>query len=204
MESRIARIISYALHPLFMPTLGLILVFQLDTYMTSTLKEQAYSLYFWVFTNTCIIPILITLLMLNRKYIQSLQMETLRERRLPFLFTGIFYFSTYLMLHQVPLPPPIYSLFLGASLSVVAALLISLRWKISIHMIGVSGLVGAVVGIHQTLDGHTLPYLLITLAFTGLAGFARLQLQAHNPPQVYAGALVGFLAVYLSVVSGIG
>jgi membrane-associated phospholipid phosphatase len=82
--------------------------------------------------------------------------------------------------------------------------MITRSWKISIHMVGIGGLLGAVLALttyHYPMDALILLCSIILIA-GGLAS-ARLWLGAHTKGQVYAGFAVGFCSVFLNIVLGI-
>ena len=187
-----AKIISTMFHPLIMPVIGLFIIFNTDSYINyaipTELKEAVIIL---VGTSTFIIPLLISLLLLNRKLINSLEMKTQKERVIPYAFTIIFYVFTLYMLKKAPIPPIIFNFVIGATLSVIIAFIVNVKWKISAHMIGIGGLVGALICISIMLDIYITPFIIFALLVAGLVGSSRLKLKAHTQLQVYAGFLVG-------------
>jgi len=118
-------------------------------------------------------------------------METAEERKLPFVVSLVFYMLTYYLMRELNLPGLLYILILGSAISIILAFFISLWWKISIHMLGVGGLVGAILGLTLRLDADLINILSIAILGAGLIGYARLKLYAHTPAQVYAGFLLG-------------
>jgi hypothetical protein len=126
MESKIARLISYILHPLLMPTYALLLLFNQNTYYVLILPEKLkWALTGLILGNTFILPTVIIWLMLQKGLISSLQLPERKERTFPFVIAAISYFATYFMLGNMGLPS-VFLLFLlgGAILVVVAASLI--------------------------------------------------------------------------------
>ena len=87
-------------------------------------------------------------------------------------------------------------LLLGAAASVVLAILINLKWKVSIHMIGIGGIVGMFFGMSTFLLIDLRMPILIALVVAGIIGTARLSMGAHRPSQLYLGFLVGFCCEY--------
>ena len=126
--------------------------------------------------------------------ISSLSMETKEERRIPFLITSIFYFLTFYLLRQVHISSLVYLLFLGATLTLLVTMLINLKWKISAHMVGIGGVIGALTGISLRLYTDYRLLLIALLLVAGMVGTSRMLMKAHNPAQIYAGFLVGVLS----------
>jgi hypothetical protein len=188
----VSKIISSVFHPLIMPVIGLLVIFNTDSYLNyavpSDLKKAIIVL---VGTCTFIIPLLIALLLINRKIINSLEMETQKERNIPYAITIFFFILTLSLLNRVPIPPIIYNFIIGATLSVMLAFIINIKWKISAHMIGIGGLVGALFCVSALLEVYLLPQLVFALFSAGLIGTSRLILKAHTPSQIYIGFTVG-------------
>jgi membrane-associated phospholipid phosphatase len=121
-------------------------------------------------------------------------MESSKDRTLPYLGAVVYYFALYYLFYDFDIPSIFKILILGAAISLLVLCIINLKWKISAHTIGVGGLVGAMIGIE-------LYYLLILVVIvSGFVGFARLNLKAHSPNQVYAGFLLGLTIELLLVV----
>jgi hypothetical protein len=88
---------------------------------------------------------------------------------------------------------------LGCILALLGTLLISFRWKISIHMIGLGGLSAFLLLMSYLQDVNLLYYLVSTLLASGLAASSRLFLNAHTPEQIYSGYFLGFLLMAVSI-----
>jgi len=201
MENKLARFFSWLLHPMLMPTYAMLLLFSQDTFFVLILPDRLkLILTGLIFTNTMLLPLLMIWMMQRRGIISSLQMPERKERTLPFTVTALFYIATYLMMQNLGLPS-VYSLFIiGGAVLIIVALITNLFWKISIHMMGMGGLLGGFIGLslRMLVDVPGLILLLVTLA--GLAGFARLKLNTHNSAQVYVGLIAG-VTIMLGVLS---
>ena len=124
-EIRLSKIISYIFHPLLMPTCVIIIFFNLNLYYSFILTDHTkIRITGLVFITTFIFPLIINLIFLRHKVINSLYLKAREERMLPFIVTGIFYYMTYHLIKQLLLPD-FYKLFLlGASLLVLIALVV--------------------------------------------------------------------------------
>jgi hypothetical protein len=197
MNSRLAQFLSIILHPVLMPTYALLMIFGLNTYLAYTTAPQAkIALYIVIIFNTLIMPVVISYLMVSRGYIKSFEMQKRQERIVPFLSNLILLMVAYYMIRQVVIPPIFYKLLLGAAAAVAIAILINLKWKISIHMIGIGGIVGTLYGMSTFLLVDLRIPILISLMVAGLLGTARLSLASHSPLEIYAGFFVGFFCEY--------
>jgi membrane-associated phospholipid phosphatase len=192
-ETGIAMAISIVLHPMLLSTYALAILFNMQVYFSIGIPLKAkWMIGILIFIVTGLLPILLALLMTRLGIIKSLQMNQREERIWPFAIAAIFYYLAYYLLKQLDLSP-VYILFmLGAFVTVVTGLVISFFWKISIHMTGMGGLVGAFTGLSLRFMIDMPLLIVILIMLSGFAGFARLKLSAHSPAQVLAGFITGF------------
>ncbi len=189
---KLANIISIIGHPMFMPLYAIIILFQFNPYVSQSLNEHVQNLVYLIVTLfTIVFPVLTAVLLLKFNVISSLYMKNAQERKWPFTLTVLWYYLCFEILLKLQLPKSIYLMIIGAITVVTIALIVTLKWKISVHMLGVGGLLGALIGISYRFS---LDWLLIILAVTlisGLVGYARLETRSHNPNQVYVGFIIG-------------
>jgi hypothetical protein len=198
MSYRFARFLSYILHPVLMPTYALILIFLLNRYLSYTTTLSAKIALFTVIVfNTLIMPILITYLLIRRKYIKTFYMEERHERYVPFIVQAILMMIAYYMLTQLSLPRLFYLVLLGAIASIILVVLINFRWKISIHMVGIGGILGMLFGLSSLFLIDLRIPIIISILVAGLLGSARLRMGSHQPSQIYIGFVVGFVCEYI-------
>lgn len=192
-ETAIAKAITYLLHPMLLPTYALAILFNMQVYFSIGIPVMAkWMIGLLIFIVTGLLPMLLSLMMMRLGIIRSLQMTHREERIWPFVVTAIFYYLGYYLIKQLDLQPVFVLFMLGAFVTVVAGLIISFFWKISVHMIGIGGLTGAFISLSLRLM-LDMPLLIIMLIFlSGLTGFARLKLGTHDPAQVLAGFIAGF------------
>ncbi|MFN5325451.1 MAG: hypothetical protein ACK5C5_11070 [Bacteroidota bacterium] len=194
----LARLLSYVLHPLFMPFYAVMLVLNLNTYLAFSISGHVQQVVLSVvFITTAALPIITAVFLLQRGSIQSLEMESSRERQLPFVATAAYYLMGYYLLKQLPIPVLLANMVLGAALAILTAWLINFKWKISIHMVGIGGLAGLLTGLSIRLDAGLSAPIIYAILISGMLGNARILLGAHNPLQVYAGFTLGFVLEWL-------
>lgn len=198
MNRQLAQFLSVILHPVLMPTYALVFLFQYGTYFRITTSEtEKAALYAIVLLNTLFLPIAISYFLIMRGWIRSFEMEKREERLIPFITnTGLLLIAYYLM-RKLMVPHIFYLLILGAAAAVVIAIIINLKWKISIHMIGIGGLIGTFFGMSTFMLVDLRLPILFSLIIAGLLGVARLSLGAHRLMQIYAGFFVGFFCEFL-------
>jgi membrane-associated phospholipid phosphatase len=191
MEKRIANIISYIFHPLFIPVLGLLVISNSGTYAADLDHRFTNFIYFSVVVLTLVFPLVIILFIYFGKLTNKIQLSDQRERLIPFLITFVFYFIAYLLIRKLPISQVYQRFLFGACLTVLFFAMISFFWKISAHLAGWGGLVGLILSLSVRFETDLMIFLIFSILITGLVGFARLRLGAHNQFQIYSGFLVG-------------
>lgn len=193
---KVASFISHLFHPLLMATYGCLIVFfgLTDTiYFIFTPLRLKLILTLVIFAFTFLLPVLNLLILYKLNYISSLKIENRKERTYPLLMTALCYFGLFYMIHDFNIWPAIKLFVLGAGLCILFTAIINLWWQISAHMIGVGGLIGALLAICWFMQMPILIAICGCLIMAGSIGFARLKLKAHTPAQVYLGFIFGCL-----------
>lgn len=147
-----------------------------------------------IFSSTFLLPLLSVFIMVKFGKVRSIYMEEQRERNWPLLQTAIVYGVAFYVLVQAKRIPPVIPVFiLGATSAMVVAMLINLKWKISLHMIGIGGLCGAITSMYIMLQEGNPIWLALIFLCAGVLGSARLMLLAHNSLQILSGFILGFV-----------
>ncbi len=205
MSIKVAQLLSYIFHPGIMPTIGLFLLFNADTYLRYAVSPTVKNfLYLIVFLNTYLFPALIVLIMRYRNSISSIQMTERKDRIVPFAIATFFYLLTYLLIKKLTVPAVIVDMYFGLALSVFAVFFITLRYKISAHMTGISGLIGAFLGLQILFGTQLAPWVVLLVLVWGIIGTSRLKLKAHSNGQLLLGSFVGFSSILVAILLGLG
>jgi hypothetical protein len=198
---RAAGWLSVLLHPVFMPLYTLALAMRVDPHLAWSMPEQArWITLAMVAVMTVAFPLTSTLLLLRAGILSDLQMHRKEERIAPFVMTLLYLTMTWYLLRQSPLHPVALSIFAGIAVTLFLATVITFFWKISIHMVGIAGMLGVIAGISVKHALPLLPVIAMLIVLTGLLGTARLIAGTHAPAQIYAGTAVGFVITYSFVV----
>ncbi|MBR8534749.1 PAP2 family protein [Carboxylicivirga sediminis] len=192
-----SKIISTVFHPMLIPTLGLFLIFNIGGHFSYLPLDHKRIIYLIVFLSTCALPLSLMPLFMLLGVIKSIYMKNRQERILPTVFTGIFYCLGYFFLSRIPVVPSfIQSFMLATIIAIAIALLITLFWKISMHMIGIGGLTGALLALSFRFGLDIWILFSLAIIIAGMVGTARLYLKAHTPAQVHTGFILGGLVVF--------
>ncbi len=198
METRVAKVVSAVFNPLIIPTLGVLILFNMDTFLADVLPSRVKNLVMLiVFINTAILPLMAIFFMKKARFVNNIMLDNRKERLIPMIIGAFFYFFTYYMLKQSNLPSIIHFYFLGATLLVIISLFITMKWKISLHMVSMGGLTGLLLATTFLLRIN-LPFLIMFVILTsGLVGSSRLKLNLHSLGQVFAGYILGISVILI-------
>lgn len=194
----LAKIISYITHPVFATTYMMaIALFQKNSYLYYTITSSGR----WFFLGvtailTIVAPLFSVGYLLYTKQISSFEMHNRKERFTPMAIMGAYTFGLYYLFSSFNMPSIIMAITGVSVVSVILTLFITYFWKISAHMMALSGLTGTVLVLSQAI--HPVPHTVIIGLFfiTGIVGWARLKLNAHSLWQVIAGWGIGLVISY--------
>ncbi len=142
----LANLLSTLLHPLWMPTLTIVICFSIDPHLSIMFDTNGLLIiYGMVFAMTALFPLISALMMVRNGLISKLTMPERRERIPAYIITLLYYMLCYYLQRRTPNHPLTLSILFGAVLALLLTLLITIRWKISAHMIGIGGLLGGIL-----------------------------------------------------------
>jgi|TARA_B110000483_G_scaffold20060_1_gene22163 membrane-associated phospholipid phosphatase len=117
----------------------------------------------------------------------------IRQERLSLISFGVIYHGIgFLLLRYLDAAPIIQGLMFCYSLNTGFVWIITTKWKISIHLIGLGGPLAAL-----WLNGAQYPIIMFTFIF--LLCYSRLILKAHTPMQVIIGSLFSISFTYFQL-----
>ncbi|MBT8244950.1 MAG: hypothetical protein HKP48_02630 [Winogradskyella sp.] len=188
----ILKSISYVLHPLIMPLLGVLFYFSKTPRFIPEPVSQAKI--FSTVLLTIILPVLVYYLLKTLNKVDSIYLKSTNERKLPLLIN---FFIISLMITRVfPLNEieELYYFFIGILASTLLCFILAIfKIKASIHMLAASGffMFAVALSIHFQINiNGTIALMMILL---GAIATSRLHLKAHTYPELLIGSLTGLL-----------
>src|ERR1043166_4208962 len=143
---KLALAVTFILHPLLVPTYGSVLLLfgiRNTVYNYMTPWEMKWRITFIVFLFTFVFPLVNIYLLYRLKRIRSFILSDRAERTSPYITTSIFYFGLFYLLSNGSVWQTIRYLILGGGLAILITALITLKRKISAHMVGLGGLLAS-------------------------------------------------------------
>ncbi len=191
-----AILLSYIFHPIFIPLYAIIfLVYVHPSYFSGFAVASKLRTILIVIQNAVFYPLFCIVLLKGVGFISSVYLRTQKDRIIPYIACGIFFFWTFTVFKQQNLYPRILpSFMLGVFLASSAALIANIYFKISMHAIGLGGWLGLFLVIVKTNSMLMTWPMASLLLITGLVCTSRLLVSDHTPKDVYAGLLVGLAA----------
>ena len=196
---RLSKLISIILHPIFMPILALYLSLRQVPSIGFAITNYQNSIYFVLIFSTVILPLISIFLLSKSGKVSSLEMSNPKERSVALFRTALWMGLGYYTIENILVFSPIIKAELIGAISIILiASIISKYWKISLHLLGIGGLVGVLIAL-EIIYGNLQHLIIIFILLSGVLAMARIKEKAHNYPQVYIGFLGG-LSVELLII----
>lgn len=196
----LGTLISYLLHPLFIPALVTVFLLWWHPYaFTGTHQGEKLRILMSVIVNTTMFPAVVVALLKQLGFIESIKLENQKDRIIPIIASMTFYFWAFYVSKNIPGISPLLTHFLlGTFLSSILTLLMNIRMKISLHAIAAGGL--ATFLLIHSLDGTRSMglFLSIGLGLSALMLMARLWSSDHTQKEIYLGWICGSLSLILA------
>lgn len=191
-----AAFFSYLFHPVLIPLyVSLFLVYIHPTAFAGFSDAEKKQTILIVTLNLVFFPLISVLLLRAVGFIDSIYLRTQKDRIIPYIASGIFFFWAYTVFKQQPQYPLILTSFvLGIFLASSIALIANIYFKISMHAIGMGSWIGIFLILVKNNEMLMTWPLSMVLLITGLVCSARILISSHQPKDIYMGLFVGFIA----------
>ena len=191
----IARIISYVFHPLFIPVyISWFLIFVNPLFPAINASDKWILLLRFVVMYT-VFPLITVLLAKGLGFIQSVYLKTQKDRIIPYIVCGIYYFwMWYVLKNQPEFPRYFVMLSLAIFIASFMGLILNSFMKVSMHTISVGVLITFILLLAFLTDVNYGFYIAIAFLLAGAVSTARMINANHYPIEVYAGLIIGILA----------
>ncbi len=201
MVRTIAKLVSYVAHPLFVPLYVTFFLLYVHPLLFAGYQPGAkLRLMGTVFVNLSLLPAVTVFLCRRLGFVDTIFMNTQKERIIPLAAAMIFYFWCWFVLRNFTEIPELFRQFLlGTFITIIMAWMANIYFKISLHALAMGGLFSFMLLVVYTFEGGSAAYVLVAALVAGLVCTARLLLGVHRPFEVYAGFVLGGLSQVLAV-----
>lgn len=185
-------VFSYIFHPIFSSIYGTLFFFGIaKNYFNN---PQIYITLIQVTILTVLMPLSMYFLFRSLGLLSSFTEASIAERRMPIVIQAILLFVLIKYSISKEMFTELYYFFLGGLLSTLVVLsAVLLKFKASLHMIGISALTAFIYGLSVY---YQLPftYLIgICIICMGFVASSRLYKKAHTPIELIAGIFIGMV-----------
>ena len=189
----VCRIVSIGLHPFVIPTVAVILLLFGPTILYPLSLPAKGILVGVVAIDTLLLPLGVIGILQGTGVIKDRSLQERKQRIIPIAVVALCYGLCILFLSKIIFAYLISRFVIAALCCVVTAGIITLFWKISLHMTSIGGILGMLFAMCITGLGNLQYTLILFLILAGILAGVRLQMGSHTPLQIAAGFLLGFL-----------
>ena len=201
----IAHLLSYVLHPLFIPTYFFLFLMQVLPFEFVGISEwQLKMRLFSVAWLTAFFPAFAVFLLWRLKLSDSIFLRTQKERIIPYVITMFFYWwMYYLSRNFTDQPIALKFFYLGIFVASAIGMTVNNFMKVSLHAMGIAGLTTAVILVSVFYPVNNAVWVLLAILLTALVISARLVVSDHTKKELIVGLFIGVftqVAAFLWVV----
>ena len=188
----ILKSISYVLHPLIMPLLGVLFYFsKTPRFIPENIVNAKI---FSTILLTMILPILVYYLLKTLKKVDSIYLKTINERKLPLLINAFIISLVILRVFTSNEIKELYYFFIGILVSTLVCFVLAVfKVKASIHMLAASGFFMFALALSINFKININGTIALMMVLLGAIATSRLHLKAHTYPELIIGSLIGII-----------
>lgn len=189
---RFSRVISYLFHPILYPLIGTVIY--LFTTPRYTSKKTKLLLLTIVFVGTYVLPIILLAFLKGMGLIKSFHLKGLEERKFPILFFSFLAILVGRLFLQIQVVNDLALFFISGGLSFLVIYgFLWLQIKVSIHTLGLGGLIGFLLNLSLAFHYNFLYAIASLFLLFGVIAKARIELKAHVFSEIIWGITIGIV-----------
>jgi len=171
---------------------GTLLYFLISTFYYTI--QQKYLVLLQIGVVTILIPIAFFYFLRSFDKADNVMIPDLTQRKIPLIFQGmILYLLLSNTIKESILPELHYFLIGGLISTILLFLLVFLKIKASIHLVGISSLTVFVGSLSLHFKVNVIYSFALLVLLNGLVATSRLELKAHTYKEILFGFFTGFL-----------
>ena len=187
---KILPVFSYIFHPIFVSIYGTLFYFLVTR--SFFYDSQIYVTLIQVVILTLLLPLSIYFLFRSLGVVSSFTEATLKERQMPIAVQAILLLVLLKFSISKEITTELFYFFLGGLISSILVLAsVILKFKASLHMIGISALTAFVYGLSSYYQLPFVNLFAFCIVCMGLVASSRLYMKAHTYTELIAGILIG-------------
>ena len=197
----IAKLISYIFHPLFVPVYIAWFLITVQPYLfasfTPTEKLITFLRFFLMYS---FFPLVTVLLAKGLGFLDSIYLKTQKERIIPYIACGVYYFwMCYVLRNQPQFSKEVVQLSMAIFIASSFGLLVNIYMKVSMHTISMGIMLVFMSLLSFTQAGSYTIYMSVSFLIAGLVCTSRFIVSDHTPQEIYMGLMVGGASQLIAV-----
>lgn len=121
------------------------------------------------------------------------QLSHREHRHMPYVLTLVSYSTCLVLMSSMNMAMFIRGIVMAALVAQVICVILNMWWKVSTHMVGMGGLVGALFSFSYLFFFNPLPGACGLIILSGLLGTSRMILRQHSLAQEIVGFVIGLV-----------
>jgi len=187
---KILPVFSYIFHPIFVSLYGTLFFFLIAN--SFFYNSQIIVTLIQVTILTLLLPLSMYFLFRSLGVVSSFTEASISERKMPIAVQAVLLFVLIKFSVSRDTVAELYFFFLGGFLSSVIVLAsVILKFKASLHMIGISALTCFIFGLSMYYQMPFVNLVAFSIVCVGLVASSRLYMKAHTYPELIAGMIIG-------------
>lgn len=187
---KILPVFSYIFHPIFISIYGTLFYFLVTR--SYFYDSQIYVTLIQVVILTLLLPLSIYFLFRSLGVVTSFTEATLKERQMPIAVQAILLLVLLKFSISKEITTELFYFFLGGLFSSILVLTaVILKFKASLHMIGISALTAFIYGLSSYYQLPFVNLISFCIVCIGLVASSRLYMKAHTYPELLVGIVIG-------------
>jgi|ERR1043165_2522444 hypothetical protein len=192
----IAKIVSYIFHPLFIPVYLSWFLIRIQPYLFAGFSDWDKMMVMIRFVVMyTFFPLITVLLAKGLGFLQSIYLKTQRDRIIPYVASGIYYFWMWWVLRNQPeFPDMVIKLTLAIFIASSIGLIVNIYMKVSMHGIAMGVMITFMMLLAFLPPVNFGIYISITLLIAGGVCTSRFIVSDHTQAEVYGGLVLGIFS----------
>lgn len=189
---KILPFFSYLFHPVFIPLLGTVFYVLFDGPSFNLI--QYLILFLQIIIITILLPIAFFYLLRTFGKIETVMLSEISQRKIPLLLQIMLFAVLIEKSITYDRFPSLYFFFVGGLFTtIITFLLLYIKVKASIHMIGISSLTVFIIGLSIHNQINTVILIAFFMIMNGVVASSRLVMEAHSKKELLIGFLCGVI-----------
>jgi len=196
----VAKVISYIFHPLFVPVYIAWFLLTVQPYLFSSGspgQKMLKLLQFFIMYS--FFPLVTVLLAKALGFLSSVYLKTQKDRVIPYIACGIYYFWMAYVLRPLPdMSREVVQLSIAIFVASSVGLIANIYMKVSMHAMSMGIMVIFILMLASIQGENFNLYIAASILLAGIVCTSRLIVSDHNSREIYVGLMIGAFSQLLA------